>query len=136
MSVTASYAQGRVSVAILSIKGDLDASNYREVIAVAKRAYNMGSRNMLIDLGEVPFMSSSGLVALHSVALLAQGKQPPDPEHGWATLRAASLDAESGRQEHVKLLNPQPRVKRALETVGFDQFLDIYTDREEAVASF
>jgi anti-anti-sigma regulatory factor len=39
-------------------------------------------------------------------------------------------------QSHLKLLNPQPRVDRVLDTVGFKQFLGIYTDLEAAVASF
>jgi anti-anti-sigma regulatory factor len=136
MTITTSQAQGSVPVTILSIQGDLDASNYLEVIAVAKTAYDQGACYMLVDLGNVPFMSSSGLVALHSVALLMQGKEPPDPEYGWAAFRAAGRDAESGPQEHAKLLNPGPRVQRALEMAGFDRFFEMYTDREEAVASF
>jgi hypothetical protein len=75
-------------------------------------------------------------VALHSVALLMQGKEPPDPEYGWAAIRASDRDVESGQQEHVKLLNPQSRVKRAIEMAGFDRFFEVYTDREEAIASF
>jgi anti-anti-sigma regulatory factor len=136
MTITTSQAQGSVPVTLLSIQGDLDASNYQEVIDVAQTAYDKGARQLIIDLGDVPFMSSSGLVALHSVALLIQGKEPPDPEYGWAAFRAAGHDAESGQQEHVKLLNPQPRVQRALEMAGFDRFFEIHTDREEAIASF
>jgi anti-anti-sigma factor len=136
MTITTSQAQGSVPVTILSIQGDLDASNYQEVIAVAKEAYDEGARHMVIDLGDVPFMSSSGLVALHSVALLMQGKEPPDPEYGWAAFRAAGRDVESDQQEQVKLLNPPERVRRALEVVGFDRYFEIYADREAAIASF
>jgi hypothetical protein len=81
-------------------------------------------------------MSSSGLVALHSVALLLQGREPPDPEYGWAVFRAVGRDVESGRQERVKLLNPGPRVERALDMAGFDRLFEVYADRKEAIASF
>jgi anti-anti-sigma regulatory factor len=136
MTITTSQAQGSVPVTILSIQGDLDASNYQQVIAAGQEAYDKGARRLLIDMGDVPFMSSSGLVALHSVALLMQGKEPPDPEYGWAAFHAAGRDVESGQQPYVKLLNPQPRVKRALEMASFDRFFEIHTDREEAIASF
>ena len=136
MTITTSQAQGRVPVTVLSIQGDLDASNYQEVIAVAQTAYDEGARHMLVDLGDVPFLSSSGLVALHSIALLMQGKEPPDPEYGWAVFKSVGRDVESGTQEQIKLLNPGPRVKRALEMAGFDRFFEIHIDREEAIASF
>jgi anti-anti-sigma regulatory factor len=136
MTITTSQVQGRVPVTLMGIQGDLDASNYQEVIAVAQKAYDQGARRLLIDMSDIPFMSSSGLVALHSVALLMQGKEPPDPEYGWAAFRAAGRDVESGQQEHVKLLNPDPRVKRALEMAGFDRFFEMHTDRDTAIASF
>ena len=136
MTITTSQVQGSVPVTILSIQGDLDASNSQEVISLAKLAYDGGARHMLVDLGGTPFMSSSGLVALHSVTLLMQGKEPPDPEYGWAAFRAAGRDVDSGPQETIKLLNPLPRVQRAIEMAGFDRFFEIYTDREEAIASF
>lgn len=136
MTIVTNQVQGNVPVTLLGIQGDLDASNYQEVIAAAQKAYDTGARRLLIDMSDVPFMSSSGLVALHSVALLMQGKEPPDPEYGWAAFRAAGRDAESGLQRSVKLLNPQPRVKRALEMAGFDRFFEVYEDRETAIASF
>jgi hypothetical protein len=41
-----------------------------------------------------------------------------------------------GKQTNVKLLNPQPRVMKVLDTAGFSRFYDIYTDQATAVASF
>jgi len=39
-------------------------------------------------------------------------------------------------QSNVKLLNPSPEVDNVLDTVGFKQFFEIYTDLDEAVQSF
>jgi anti-anti-sigma factor len=136
VTITTNQTQGSVPVTILGIQGDLDASNYQDVIAVAKRAYDEGARHMLVDLGNVPFMSSSGLVALHSVALIMQGREPPDPEYGWAAFKAAARDTEGGLQAQVKLLNPQSRVQRALEMAGFVRIFEIHADLEAAIASF
>ncbi len=136
MYVTATQAQAEVPVTVLHIKGELDASNYQILIDKAKEVYADGTRNLLLDLSEVPYMGSSGLVAFHSVALLMRGETPPDPEQGWGALRSIDREREAGLQQHVKLLKPQPRVERVLRMAGFDQFFEIYTDEEAAIASF
>jgi len=55
-------------------------------------------------------MSSSGLVALHSIAVMLRGEKPPDLGSGWGTFRAVDRDKDLGLQPHFKLLNPQPDV--------------------------
>lgn len=136
MSVTISQVQGRMPVTILHVHGELDASNYQDLINTAQKACRGGAQDILLDLGDTSYMSSSGLVALHSIAALLRGDEPPDPEAGWGAFRAIERDRGTGLQTHFKLLNPQPRVARVLDMVGFDQFLEIHTDLDEAVASF
>jgi anti-anti-sigma regulatory factor len=136
MTITTDQAQGKVPVTILGIQGDLDASNYLDVIAKAKEAYDAGARYILIDMSDMPFMASSGLVALHSVAMLLRGEEPPDPEYGWAAFRAVDRDRDSGLQRHVKLLNPQSQVDQVLEMTGLKESFEIHTDLETAIASF
>jgi anti-anti-sigma regulatory factor len=136
MTITIDQAQGNLLVTVLSIHGDLDASNYTEVTAKAKAAYDAGARHILIDMSYMPFMASSGMVALHSVALLMRGEGPSDPEHGWAAFRAIDRDRDSGLQKLVKLLNPQPKVDQMLEMTGLKGFFEIHTDLETAIASF
>jgi anti-anti-sigma regulatory factor len=136
MTITIDQAEGKVPVTILAIQGDLDASNYRQVIAKADEVYSAGARHLLVDMSEMNFMASSGIVALHSMVLLFRGEQAPDPEHGWDAFHAISRDQDSGVQKNVKLFNPQPRVMRTLEVTGLKTFFEIYTDREEALTSF
>ena len=136
MFITTTEAQGKVPVTVLHVQGEMDASNYEQLIASARQAYDAGTRNLLIDMSEMPFMGSSGLVALHSAAILMRGETPPDPEGGWGALRSIDREREAGLQEHVKLLNPQPRVERVLKMAGFDQFFEVYADLETAIASF
>lgn len=136
MNVTVSLAQGRVPVTILHMHGELDASNYRDLISAAEEAIRGSAQDILLDLSDTPYMSSSGLVALQSIAAMLRGEAAPDLEAGWAAFRALERDREIGLQAHFKLLNPQPRVVQVLEMVGLDRFLEAYTDLEEAVASF
>lgn len=136
MEIVTTQAQGRVPVTVLQPQGDLDAATYQELIACARAEWDAGARDLLLDLSGVPYVSSSGLVALHAIALLARGAELPDSESGWDALRGIKRDLGQGIQPHVKLLNPQPRVHNVLQMVGFNQIFEIFTDQEAAVASF
>jgi anti-anti-sigma regulatory factor len=136
MNITAEQQTARVPVTILRLQGDLDGSNYLDLVAAAKTAQQNGAKYLLLDLTGVPYMSSAGLVALHSAVQLLRGEQPPDPEAGWSTLKSVALDKSAGAQPLVKLLNPQPRVMRTLEMSGMNVFFDIFTDEAAALASF
>jgi anti-anti-sigma regulatory factor len=136
MEIIVYQAQGKVPISILTIKGDLDGATYQELIAKAQEVYDGGARYILLDLAQMPFMSSAGLVALHSIALILRGETPPNPEDGWGAFRQIDRDRDAGKQKHVKLLSPMPPVDRALEKTGLKQFFEIHTDRDAAVASF
>jgi len=138
MNITVDQAEGSVPVTIVGLHGDLDASNYQDVIAKARELYDVGARHVLLDMSNVPYMGSSGLVALHSIAVLLRGEQPPDPESGWNAFHAIARDQEAdrGAQQHIKLLNPQPKVVRTLEMTGLKAFFEVHTDLAAAIASF
>jgi len=136
MQITVDQIQSRVPVTVLAIHGDIDASNYEQVIAKGRELYAAGARHLLLDLSDVPFMGSSGVVALHSIALLMRGETPPNPEAGWQAFHAIDHARAGGVQQQVKLLNPQPKVSRTLQITSIGDFFEIYTDKQAAIASF
>jgi anti-anti-sigma regulatory factor len=136
MKISVNQASGRVPVAILAVQGDLDASNYQDLIAKAQQAYAAGTGHILLDLTQTSFISSSGLVALHSIALLLQGERPPDPESGWSAIHAVGQGLSTVAKQHIKLLNPQPKVQQVLVKSGLAEFFEIHTDLTAAIASF
>jgi anti-anti-sigma regulatory factor len=136
MTITISRVPGSVPVTILHMHGDLDASTYQDLIAKAQEVHQAGTRDILLDLSDTPYMSSSGLVALHSIAAMLRGEAAPDPEAGWQAFRAIDRDRDTGFQAHFGLLSPQLRVRHVLEMVGFQRFLHIYDDLDTAIASF
>ena len=136
MDITVKQMQGRVPVTVLQTHGDLDASNYQDLIAKGQEVYEAGARDILVDMSDTPFMGSSGLAALHSLALLVRGDELPDLESGWNVFHEIDRDRDSGLQKHIKLLNPQPQVDRTLEMTGLKQFFEVHTDLETAIASF
>jgi anti-anti-sigma factor len=136
MNISVSQAQGNSPVSILKLDGQLDGQSYQELINKAQELYSAGARDFLLDLSDLTYISSAGLVALHSVALLARGEEMPDTEGGWSAYRSLGRSAEAGMQKHVKLLNPRSEVMNVLDMVGFGNVFEIYTDLDQAVNSF
>ena len=135
MEINVSQEKGKVPVSVVSIKGDLDASSYLELVNTAQKLYNAGVRSLLLDLTGLAFISSAGLASLHIVTKMFRG-ETADPENGWGTYKEIDRERESGIQSNVKLLNPSADVDKVLDTVGFKQFLEVYKDLDEAVGSF
>lgn len=135
MEISVQQLPGDAPVSILKVTGELDAANYLAVIDQVRQVYDAGILRLVIDLSDVTFLSSSGLVALHSAALIMRGDQPPNPEAGWAAYHAIAADVDGGFEDCCVLYNPQGRARKTLQMTGFDSFLRIYDDLDDAVAS-
>ena len=136
MNISVSQAQGKVPVTVVKLEGQLDGQTYQDLINKGREAYKAGGRDFLIDMADLTYISSAGLVALHSMALLVKGEELPDTEQGWSTYRSMSRSKEAGAQQHIKLLNPRDEVRNVLDMVGFTAVFGIFTDLDEAVKSF
>ena len=136
MEITVSREGGRIPVTILRVSGHLDGQTYQELINSARQEYDGGARAMLLDLADLAYISSAGLVSLHMIALMLRGEPLPDPEQGWSTLKSMDRSRDGGKQKNLKLLNPAPQVLSVLEMVGFSEFFEVFTDRQKALAAF
>ena len=136
MDISVSQKQGNVPITVIKLDGELDGQNYQELISKARELFSAGARDFLLDLSDLSYISSAGLVALHSVALLVKGEELPDTEQGWSAYRSMGRTSASGVQSHIKLLNPREEVRNVLDMVGFGNVFQVYTDLDEAVQSF
>ena len=137
MLISILQKQGRVPVTVIGIDGRLDGQNYQELIARGQELYGAGTRDILLDLTDLSYISSAGMVAFHNIALMLRGETPPSPDQGWGAYRSMGRGAiEGGLQEHFKLFNPQPEVDHILDMVGFNTIFEIFTDIDEALNSF
>ena len=136
MEMKTSMVPGSPTTVVLDMAGELDATNYLDVIAHVRRLYAEGARQLVLDLSNLKFLSSSGLVSLHSSALIMRGEEPPSPDLGWSAFHAIASDVEQGFETCCKLVNPQGRVRKTLEMTGFSTFLEIFDDVDTAVHSF
>jgi anti-anti-sigma factor len=135
MEIKVSKEQGRGPVSVIHISGDLDASSYLELVNAAKELYDQGAENLLLDMTNLAFISSAGLASLHIIVKMFRGEKT-DVEDGWGTFKDIDRERDSGMQSQVKLLNPSTEIDNVLDTVGFKQFFEIFTDLNEAVGSF
>ena len=136
MEITVSQEQGRVTVSVIHITGHLDGQTYQGLIAKAREIVEGGAQNILLDLSDLTYISSAGLVSLHTIALMTRGEELPDPEQGWSTLKSMDRTRDGGLQKHLKLLNPRPEITSVLEMVGFSAFFETFTDKKTAIDSF
>jgi anti-anti-sigma regulatory factor len=139
MKTTTKRAEARIPVTVLRLEGDLDSSNFESVIEEGRRLYEAGTRDLLLDLRQVPYMGSSGLVAVHALALIFNGAEPPAADSGWEAHHAIARSVEGGKQPHVKVLlppDPSSAVGRVFERTGMKRFIDVRTDEADALAAF
>ncbi len=138
MNISVSQMQAKVSVTIIKLDGRLDGQNYQELITKAQELYNAGACDFLLDLGDLAFISSSGLVALCSIALIARGEKLSNSKdgQGQSAQRPLVHATEAGTQKHVKLLNPRSEITHIFEMVGLGTLFDAFTNLDDAVNSF
>ena len=130
MEISVSHEQGRVPVTVFHIKGDITQAD--ELQHLAQDAFNQGDRYLLLDLGEVPFMGSWGLRALHVIYMLLRSDAPDEKDE---VVRSGLRDG-TYKSRHLKLLRPSETVMKVLSLAGYDMFLEIHRDLKEAIASF
>ncbi|MBI5301496.1 MAG: STAS domain-containing protein [Chloroflexi bacterium] len=132
MNITTTLETSRVSVTVFQIHGNVDASNYSELQTRVQEAIQAGMHYILLDLSDVPYMSSAGLRALNQIFNWVRAHAPDESD------AAVSQGLASGKfkSQHLKLLNPTPRVLDVLKTAGIDMFLEIHTNRQNALVSF
>jgi hypothetical protein len=120
-------------VAVIAPAGELDGSNFERLIEAGRAARDGGANRIVLDLSGLTYMGSSGLVAIHSIALLLRGQEPTSPEDGWQAIHdlGSDADAESG----VVLAAPPPSIERVLDRSGMLGLFPVHPDRSSAVAA-
>jgi len=137
MQTTVERVEARVPVTVMALSGELDASNYLRLVDDVRPLYAAGARNLLLDLSDLSFISSSGLVSLYSILKVMQGEEPPDPEYGWNAFHTMERDAEDGKtQDVVRLCGMEPAVADVIQRTGLDALFPSYPDREAALAAY
>ncbi len=132
MDIVVAQVQGRVPVTVFHIKGEINVGSADQLLADARKAYDAGTRNLLLDLREVPYITSAGLRTVHQIFQMLRGDEPKES----ADAVSKGLRDGTFKSPHLKLLNPTDNVLEVLKTSGFDMYLDIFHDFRSAVDSY
>jgi STAS domain len=128
MHIVVSHEERGVPVSLVFIRGDLTSEE--PLKTKAREEHDAGAKNILLDLSDVPYISSSGLRAIHYIFDLFRVKSDDGGQ-----LKHGIADG-TYKSHHLKLLNPSKNSMKALQVAGYDMFLEIYTDLDEALTSY
>ena len=120
LNIMVGQEQGNVPVTVLRVEGDIDAATHKDLQDKAAEVIEEGATHILLDLGGVDYMGSAGFRAIHAMSNMLSDEE----------------SSGLSKSPYLKLLNPTDAVARVIKTLGFDVYLDIYQDRNEAVNAF
>lgn len=128
MEITVSQESARIPVTRFAISGAFNADE--PLATMAREAYDQGARNMLIDMTDVPYMSSAGLRALHGIYMMLRDQSEGDKEV------KKGLREGSYYSPHLKILKPSKLVDEVLRLAGYDMFIQSHSTLKDALASY
>lgn len=132
MEIEISHDQGRKPVTVFRIRGEINVASYQQLEQQAREAHAAGTRDLLLDLSNVTYVSSAGIRALDSIFKLLRTDAP---EESSEAMRRGLRDG-TFKSPHLKLLNLTPRVLDALTIAGVDMLMEIHHNYQDALASF
>jgi anti-anti-sigma factor len=132
MEILVSHQQGRVPVTVFHVKGEINTETHEQLQTQAEQVIQTGTRHLVLDLAEVPYVSSYGIRAISQIfTWLRDASQGESAETVSKGMRDGTF-----KSSHLKLVTPSHQVLTVLTTAGIDMFLEIHSDLEQAVASF
>ena len=134
MEIKVSVEQARVPITIMEVHGNIDSATYEAFKAKANELIRNGARYILVDLTQVPFVSSSGLRVLHNILNELRILQP-DARLSEMEIKMQITKGQY-KSPHLKLLNLSKETRIAFELSGFYLFIETFSDLQTALAAF
>ncbi len=132
MEITISNQLARVPVTVFHIKGDIDTNTAGQLQEQADQAIQGGTHYLLLDLSEVPYVSSYGIRTISHIFSVLRDQTSGDDD---ASLSKGLRDGHY-KSAHLKITNPTKPVLNVLNATGMDMFLEIHNNLQEAITSF
>ena len=134
MDIKTYTEKGDVMVTVMHVDGNIDNSTYEAFQSRADELIGSGTHFILVDLSHVRFVSSAGMRALQHVYDRLRSLYPNSDvsdENVKKGIREGTY-----KSPFLKLLNPSVEAAKTFEMSGFDMFIEIFTDKATAIASF
>ena len=132
LEINSTIQNARVPITIINISGEIDASNYHIFESQTEKIISEGAKYLLLNLQDVPYMSSAGLRVVHTLFnKLREIHQDVNDDE----LRK-KMSAGAYKSPYLKVATLAPNVREAFEISGFETYIEVYDDISNAVNSF
>ena len=118
LQIGISREDGDKQIAIMRLAGPLDANTQGQLESKAKEAIDGGAEYLILDMSGVDYLGSAGMRAIHAIT------------------NQLSPDQPGMHSDRLKVLSPSPAAGKVFKTLGFDTFIDIHDNVDEAIAAF
>ena len=132
MEIKVTQARGKVPVSVMHVDGSIDSSTYEAFQSKADEMIQAGTRHLLVDLEQVPLVTSAGLRALNNIFNRLRELAPDMSDEEMHK----GINAGTYKSPHLKLLKPSKATTLALEHSGFSMFIESFADLKSAIDSF
>jgi anti-anti-sigma regulatory factor len=130
--MSALYDESVAGIHLVNLKGPLNLSRAEGVIQLFKSLSEQGVERIVVNLEDVPFIDSRGLVALIAGYKIFGGDAPwPAPSWDRDGTRAGA--SQGGQNFRLARVQSQPRL--VFELTGFDHVFQIFGSVAEATAT-
>jgi len=113
--VEITHTQGRVPVTIFRLLERIHLGNFTELENLAKKSFEEGNRNLVIDLSRTDSLTSIGLRALVVIH---------------------KIFAKNDSGKHLRVAGATTVMREIMQVTGISQFIEVHDTVEEAVTSF
>jgi anti-anti-sigma factor len=134
MQIKVFTEKGQVEVTVMHVDGNIDSSTSESFKTKADELIKSGAHYILVDLTHAPFVSSAGMRALQHIYERLRALHP-DSDLSDQDMKKG-ISAGTYKSPRLKLLNPSKEASKTFEMTGFDMYIEIFTNKEEAIASF
>jgi len=110
-------AQGRIPVTVFDLQYQINLGNTADLVQAGKKAFEEGTRDLVINISKVEAFTSAGIRALMIIYKMMAGE-------------------EGKHSKHVKVVSPNSHVREVLDVSGITESIEIYDTQDEAIASF
>jgi anti-anti-sigma factor len=134
MEIKTFTEKGQVLVTVMHVDGNIDSSTYESFQSKADELIDNGAQYILVDLAHTPYVSSAGLRALQHIYQKLRALHPDSDVSDEDVKKGIS--AGTYKSPRLKLLNPSKETANTFEMSGFDMYIETFTDKATAIASF
>ena len=134
MQIKTFTEKGQVPVTVMHVDGNIDSATYEAFQAKADELIKSGTHYILVDLTHAPYVSSAGMRALQHIYEQLRALHP-DSDLSDADVKKG-ISAGTYKSPRLKLLNPSKETSTTFKMTGFDMYIEIFTDKAQAISSF